>query len=149
MKPACSLLTTPSNSRGDLILLTTFLCFFNASARATMECPISSRRRPRSRSVSRGHGRVRVRDRTNQSRGRSRAPAPPQLENTESSTSSLIDVDSPHVSSVPSDYQSQSVKTSTQAERMEVRLLHDRQLSSTTHVLHSTKKKTSSAKQMN
>ena len=49
----------------------------------------------------------------------SRAPAPPSLENTESSTSSLVDVDSPHVSSVPSDYTSQSVKTDTQAQRME------------------------------
>jgi hypothetical protein len=32
---------------------------------------------------------------------------------------SLVDVDSPHISSVPSDYESQSVKTDTQAERME------------------------------
>jgi hypothetical protein len=49
----------------------------------------------------------------------SRAPAPPQLEQHSSEASSLIDVDSPHVSSVPSDYDSQSVKTSTQAERLE------------------------------
>ncbi|KIW02242.1 uncharacterized protein PV09_06395 [Verruconis gallopava] len=35
------------------------------------------------------------------------------------STSSLIDVDSPHVSSVPSDYESQAVKTDTQAARLE------------------------------
>jgi F0F1-type ATP synthase assembly protein I len=33
--------------------------------------------------------------------------------------SSLVDVDSPHISSVPSDYESQSVKTDTQAERQE------------------------------
>lgn len=38
---------------------------------------------------------------------------------TSESASSLIDVDSPHVSSVPSDFQSQSVKTETQAERIE------------------------------
>jgi hypothetical protein len=33
--------------------------------------------------------------------------------------SSLVDVDSPHISSVPSDYESQSVKTDTQRERQE------------------------------
>ena len=33
--------------------------------------------------------------------------------------SSLVDVDSPHISSVPSDYESQSVKTDTQAARQE------------------------------
>ncbi|KAF2837335.1 hypothetical protein M501DRAFT_1006812 [Patellaria atrata CBS 101060] len=48
-----------------------------------------------------------------------RAPAMPQVERTEESVSSLVDVDSPHVSSVPSDYESQSVKTDTQAERLE------------------------------
>ncbi|KAL8761815.1 MAG: hypothetical protein Q9184_002099 [Pyrenodesmia sp. 2 TL-2023] len=37
---------------------------------------------------------------------------------TESSVSSLVDVDSPHVSSVPSDFESQTTKTKTQAERM-------------------------------
>lgn len=47
-----------------------------------------------------------------------RAPAPPSLENTESSASSLVDVDSPHVSSVPSDFESQATKTKTQADRM-------------------------------
>merc|ERR1711939_129825 len=35
------------------------------------------------------------------------------------STSSLVDVDSPHVSSVPSDFESQSIKTDTQAARIE------------------------------
>ncbi|KAL6160511.1 hypothetical protein ACJQWK_11877 [Exserohilum turcicum] len=49
----------------------------------------------------------------------SRAPAPPQVEHTpEDSVHSLVDVDSPHISSVPSDYESQSVKTDTQAERI-------------------------------
>ncbi|KAI9688054.1 MAG: Oxidoreductase [Bathelium mastoideum] len=48
-----------------------------------------------------------------------RAPPPPQLEQSTSSTQSLIDVDSPHVSSVPSDFESQSIKTDTQAERIE------------------------------
>lgn len=33
---------------------------------------------------------------------------------------SLIDVDSPHISSVPSDYDQQSIKTDTQAERIEM-----------------------------
>ncbi len=49
----------------------------------------------------------------------SRAPAIPQVEPSESSTSSLVDVDSPHVASVPSDYKSQPVKTETQAQRLE------------------------------
>jgi len=48
-----------------------------------------------------------------------RAPPPPQLEQHESEASSLIDVDSPHVSSVHSEFESQEVKTSTQAERLE------------------------------
>ncbi|KAF2472883.1 uncharacterized protein BDR25DRAFT_302481 [Lindgomyces ingoldianus] len=41
-------------------------------------------------------------------------------EHTDSSVHSLIDVDSPHISSVPSDFESQSVKTDTQAERIEL-----------------------------
>lgn len=45
-----------------------------------------------------------------------RAPALPQVEHDTSSTASLINVDSPHISSVPSDY---SGETSTQAEREE------------------------------
>jgi hypothetical protein len=49
----------------------------------------------------------------------SRAPAMPQVEHSDDSVSSLVDVDSPHISSVPSDYESQSVKTDTQAERQE------------------------------
>ncbi|KAF1942255.1 hypothetical protein EJ02DRAFT_454455 [Clathrospora elynae] len=48
-----------------------------------------------------------------------RAPAPVEVENSDDSVHSLVDVDSPHISSVPSDYESQSVKTDTQAERME------------------------------
>lgn len=43
----------------------------------------------------------------------------PEVERTEDSTHSLIDVDSPHISSVPSDFDVQSVKTDTQAERQE------------------------------
>ena len=46
----------------------------------------------------------------------SRAPQPTQIAHEESSTSSLVDVDSPHVSSVPSSY---SGETSTQVEREE------------------------------
>ena len=49
----------------------------------------------------------------------SRAPALPEVVHTEDSTSSLVDVDSPHVVSVPSDYESQSIKTDTQAARLE------------------------------
>lgn len=48
-----------------------------------------------------------------------RAPPPPQVEHSTSSTQSLIDVDSPHVSSVPSDFGSQSIQTDTQADRIE------------------------------
>ncbi|EGE78015.2 hypothetical protein BDDG_00952 [Blastomyces dermatitidis ATCC 18188] len=49
------------------------------------------------------------------------APQPRQVEVTEAepATTSLIDVDSPHVSSVPPTYESQRVKTNTQAERIE------------------------------
>lgn len=48
-----------------------------------------------------------------------RAPPVPEIEHTDDSVHSLIDVDSPHISSVPSDYETQSVKTDTQAERLE------------------------------
>jgi cation transport ATPase len=50
----------------------------------------------------------------------SRAPAQPQVEHaSDDSVHSLVDVDSPHISSVPSDYESQEIKTDTQAERIE------------------------------
>jgi len=45
-----------------------------------------------------------------------RAPPPPEILHDDSSTASLIDVDSPHVSSVPSSY---SGETSTQQTRIE------------------------------
>ncbi|KAF2821100.1 hypothetical protein CC86DRAFT_359729 [Ophiobolus disseminans] len=48
-----------------------------------------------------------------------RAPALPEVQHSDDSVSSLVDVDSPHISSVPSDYESQSVKTDTQADRQE------------------------------
>ncbi|KAI9816247.1 MAG: hypothetical protein M1827_001848 [Pycnora praestabilis] len=50
---------------------------------------------------------------------RRRAAPVPELSHDDESTSSLVDVDSPHVSSVPSDYESQSIKTDTQASREE------------------------------
>ncbi|KAH3911764.1 hypothetical protein HBH56_128240 [Parastagonospora nodorum] len=43
----------------------------------------------------------------------------PEVEHGDESVSSLVDVDSPHISSVPSDYESQSVKTDTQSERQQ------------------------------
>lgn len=43
----------------------------------------------------------------------------PALKPDESEASSLIDVDSPHVSSVKSDFEDQAVKTETQAQRLE------------------------------
>jgi flagellar biosynthesis GTPase FlhF len=43
----------------------------------------------------------------------------PQLSHDESSAASLIDVDSPHVSSVKSDWEDQAIKTETQAQRIE------------------------------
>jgi vacuolar-type H+-ATPase subunit H len=46
------------------------------------------------------------------------APPVPSLEH-EDSTSSLIDVDSPHISSVKSEFEDQVVKTETQATRLE------------------------------
>jgi len=53
-----------------------------------------------------------------QSAEEARAPPVPEIERSDDSTSSLIDVDSPHISSVPSDFELQSVKTDTQAERI-------------------------------
>ncbi|KAL2193932.1 hypothetical protein P885DRAFT_80712 [Corynascus similis CBS 632.67] len=48
------------------------------------------------------------------------APQPPQVnQTTASSTASLVDVDSPSVHTVPSDYASQEIKTDTQAARVE------------------------------
>lgn len=49
----------------------------------------------------------------------SRAPPVPELVHTDESVHSLVDVDSPHVSSVPSDFESQPIKTVTQAERIQ------------------------------
>lgn len=46
------------------------------------------------------------------------APPVPTIEH-EDSASSLVDVDSPHVSSVKSDFDDQVVKTETQAKRLE------------------------------
>ncbi|KAI0394149.1 hypothetical protein F5Y17DRAFT_271738 [Xylariaceae sp. FL0594] len=51
------------------------------------------------------------------------APQPPQIVTSDSisaSTSSLIDVDHPHVRSVPSDFLEQDVQTETQAARREM-----------------------------
>ncbi|KIW72789.1 hypothetical protein PV04_00964 [Phialophora macrospora] len=50
---------------------------------------------------------------------RIRAPPVPSLEPSESESASLVDVDSPHVNSVTSDFREQAVKTDTQAERIE------------------------------
>ncbi|KAG7288340.1 hypothetical protein NEMBOFW57_007871 [Staphylotrichum longicolle] len=48
------------------------------------------------------------------------APQPPQVEPTvASSTASLIDVDTPSVHTVPSDFASQEIKTETQAARVD------------------------------
>ncbi|KAF2750054.1 hypothetical protein M011DRAFT_464859 [Sporormia fimetaria CBS 119925] len=55
-----------------------------------------------------------------QSAEEARAPAMPEVERSDESVHSLVDVDSPHVSSVPSDFETQSVKTDTQAERLEL-----------------------------
>ncbi|EPE24406.1 hypothetical protein GLAREA_08258 [Glarea lozoyensis ATCC 20868] len=55
-----------------------------------------------------------------QSPEEARAPAPPEIETTESiSTSSLIDVDTDSVHTVPSDFGTQSVQTDTQLERLQ------------------------------
>ncbi|CAG8962305.1 hypothetical protein HYFRA_00005360 [Hymenoscyphus fraxineus] len=49
-----------------------------------------------------------------------RAPPQPEIESVESiSTSSLVDVDSESVHTVPSDFESQTIKTDTQADRLE------------------------------
>ncbi|KAF2762320.1 hypothetical protein EJ05DRAFT_205661 [Pseudovirgaria hyperparasitica] len=50
----------------------------------------------------------------------SRAPPPTEVESiTSESTHSLIDVDTPHVSTVPSTFSSQEIQTDTQAARIE------------------------------
>jgi len=54
-----------------------------------------------------------------QSPEEARAPAPPEIEKTESEATSVVDLDSPHVSSVKSDFEDQAVKTQTQATRIE------------------------------
>ncbi|KAH0017040.1 hypothetical protein KCU78_g7652, partial [Aureobasidium melanogenum] len=46
-----------------------------------------------------------------------RAHAVPEIQHTDDDVHELIDVDSPHISSVPSDFQSQEIQTETQAER--------------------------------
>ncbi|THW59089.1 hypothetical protein D6D10_03556 [Aureobasidium pullulans] len=46
-----------------------------------------------------------------------RAHAVPEIQHTDDEVHELIDVDSPHISSVPSDFQSQEIQTETQAER--------------------------------
>ncbi|KAK2798940.1 hypothetical protein FQN50_008671 [Emmonsiellopsis sp. PD_5] len=53
-------------------------------------------------------------------RNPSRPPQPRQVTVADSptTTSSLVDVDSPHVASVPPDFESQEIKTTTQAERI-------------------------------
>lgn len=50
---------------------------------------------------------------------RSRAPPMPEVEKTESEATSMVDVDSPHISSVRSEFEDQAVKTESQATRME------------------------------
>lgn len=47
-----------------------------------------------------------------------RAPPQPSVENTEGPPSDLIDVDSPHISEVKSDFKQQAQQTGTQVERM-------------------------------
>ncbi|EXJ89695.1 hypothetical protein A1O3_02762 [Capronia epimyces CBS 606.96] len=48
-----------------------------------------------------------------------RAAPVPSLPHSESESASLIDVDSPHVTSVKSDFQEQEIQTETQADRLE------------------------------
>ncbi|KAI1855016.1 hypothetical protein JX265_012371 [Neoarthrinium moseri] len=55
-----------------------------------------------------------------QSAAEAMAPPPPEIQNSESaSTSSLVDVDTPSVRTVPSDFADQDVQTETQASRRE------------------------------
>ncbi|KAI9788061.1 MAG: hypothetical protein M1816_007273 [Peltula sp. TS41687] len=49
----------------------------------------------------------------------SRAHPLPEIAHSEASTESLVDVDSVHVNTVPPDFESQPVKTDTQADRLE------------------------------
>ncbi|KAI9794715.1 MAG: hypothetical protein M1833_007372 [Piccolia ochrophora] len=52
-------------------------------------------------------------------KGPKQSPEEPTINPSDHSTESLVDVDSDHVNTVPSDYKSQAVKTDTQAERIE------------------------------
>jgi cation transport ATPase len=54
-----------------------------------------------------------------QSPEEARAHPLPEIEHSDASTESLIDVDSVHVNTVPPDFESQPVQTDTQAERLE------------------------------
>lgn len=62
-----------------------------------------------------------------QSPEEARAPPLPEVEHSDDTTESLVDVDSMHVSTVASDYESQPVKTDTQALRQELEA-EDREL---------------------
>jgi len=55
---------------------------------------------------------------SHQTPAQARAPAMPEIEH-DHSTSSLVDVDSPHVNTVSSDFENAKVKTETQAKRIE------------------------------
>lgn len=48
-----------------------------------------------------------------------RAPAPPEVEYSDASTASLIDVDTESVHTVPSEFSSQHIQTETQAQRID------------------------------
>jgi hypothetical protein len=56
-----------------------------------------------------------------------RAPPVAEIEHDTSESQSLIDVDSPHISSVPSDFDTQSIKTDTQAERIDAKIKADKE----------------------
>ncbi|KGQ02087.1 hypothetical protein PAAG_11036 [Paracoccidioides lutzii Pb01] len=52
------------------------------------------------------------------SQGAQQSPEEIEVADSDTTKTSLIDVDSPHVSSVPSTFESQEIKTTTQAERI-------------------------------
>jgi uncharacterized protein DUF5353 len=70
----------------------------------------------------------------------------PELNQSEAtSTASLVDVDSPHVSSVPSNFEEQEVKTRTQADRLE-REAEDQARTASAKAKHAKHRATSRAK---
>jgi len=81
---------------------------------------------------------------SNLTRSTRRAPAVPEIVHDETNVQTLVDVDSPHVSSVPSDFSSQPIKTETQAERVHLEHEAHKKAHEAKHKAHEAKRKAES-----